>query len=134
MTMPKYYKYPNPDFVSINEADFKILMNDFGEANRTRVSFKDILIIVPAWVVIFTAKFNEIGGISGLTLMGFYAALMVCGTLIYIIGAYPQIKHWIRKIIFINLAFRWLGKKIFIDCISERKRLNLLYEKYKYET
>lgn len=99
------YVYPTPDDIVINEADFKLHLQDFGEANRNKISWRDILVFVPAWAVLLTADFKSVEfywKINGPSLKGFYAALLVIGTLSH----FKKISWHVKRFSF------WFGKKI----------------------
>lgn len=99
----RHHIYPSPDDITINEADFKLQLQDFGKANKNKISWKDILILISAWAILVTANFNSIEvpwKIDGLTLRGLYAALLVIGTLGYFIKIWWHVQRlvlWATK-------------------------------------
>lgn len=118
------HEYPNPERIGINEADLKLHFQDFGEANQNKISWKDILILVPAWAVLLTADFRDTWLIKGSELRGFYAALLILGTLSYLKIIWWHIQHLLM----------WLTKKIkeWFRGTSDNLWLSDYCKKYKH--
>lgn len=120
--------YPTPDSITMNEADFKLHLRDFGEANQNKISWKDLLILVPAWAVLLTANFKDVGFINGFELRGLYAALLLLGTLSYFKIIWWNMQY-LSVLIFKKIA-RWVLKKEKDDPL----RLSDYYRKYRHLT
>ena len=80
--MEKIYKYPDPQKIQINEADFKLKLREYFDTMVNRFSFFDLFFIIPAWFPVFTSDFRSIIGTSGDKILGFYIAIIFIGNLI----------------------------------------------------
>ena len=76
----KHHKYPSPDKITIDEANFELQLEEYHKAIKSKPSLTDFLIIVPAWAIIFTSDFRGFLGFSGEVVKGFYIASIAIAT------------------------------------------------------
>jgi len=77
----KIYKYPDPDKIQINKANFELKLRDYKIKVKSKFIWKDLLFLVPAWAILLTSNFNSVWFLSGEAVKGVYLAFMVFGTL-----------------------------------------------------
>ena len=100
MSREKIYKYPEPEKIQINESDLKLKLKEYYDTVTKKVSFIDLFIMIPAWIPIFTSEFKEVFGFPGSTILGFYTAIVILGTLWFIATRsdfYGFYKRYIKK-------------------------------------
>jgi len=81
----KVYTYPDPDEIKINEANLELRLRDCKDHLKNRPSWSDLLILVPAWAILFTSNFHNILIFSGAQLKGAYSVFMIIGTLLIMV-------------------------------------------------
>lgn len=94
--MNVFYRYPDPNKIEIDEADFMLKLRNFRRALRNRPSWSDFLLLAPAWAILLTSDFQNIGLFSGQHLKGAYFALISIGTFVVIGGFFGNIKFFHR--------------------------------------
>lgn len=94
MAREKEYKYPKPKKILITDSDLKLKLKEYKEAIKGEASLSDLLIILPAWLPIFTSNFKDVFGVFGPSIRGFYAAFIIIGTVVWIFTA----RNTFRKI------------------------------------
>ena len=94
--MAKFYKYPDPDEMQINELALRTKFREYRDALKKDPSLLDLFLIVPAWVPVFFSRFNDFHGIPGSDLKASYATLVGIATLRWL-GNNRQIILLFRK-------------------------------------
>jgi hypothetical protein len=92
----KIYKYPNPDKIQINKANFELKLRDYKASVKNKFAWKDLLFLLPAWAILLTSNFNNVWLLSGEEVKGIYFAFMVFGTLDLFKHKIPIIKNIIN--------------------------------------
>jgi len=90
---PKIYKYPESDKIQIDRANLELRLRDYKTFVKSKFAWKDLLILIPAWAILFTSNFNNIWILSGEAVKGVYLAFMVFGTLDLFKNKIPIIKQ-----------------------------------------
>lgn len=85
VTQVENYKYPDPDQITINEADFRLQMKSFSEAVKNKISLSDFLFLLSVWVVAITANFKNVWIFSGDTILGGYVAFIAVATIMILV-------------------------------------------------
>lgn len=93
-TKTRIYRYPDPDKVQINKANFELKLRDYKTNIKSKFARKDLLLLVPAWAILFTSNFNSIWFLSGEEIKGIYLAFMIFGTLDSFKNKIPVIKNF----------------------------------------
>ncbi|MEA3272607.1 MAG: hypothetical protein U9P90_02980 [Patescibacteria group bacterium] len=115
--MTKEYKYPDPEYIRINEADLKLHLINFAKANKSKITIRDLIILIPAWAVLFTADFKLLFGLDPVIIKSLYAGLLIFGTAIY----FNQFFWSLRRL------YNWLKDKIFFN---SKKKKNIILSEY----
>lgn len=74
------FRYPKPDNVKIDESSFELRLRDFENYLKSRFTWEDFFILIPAWFVLLNAQFSGFLFFSGQDIKAFYLALMSLGT------------------------------------------------------
>ena len=93
LSKAKIHKYPDPDKVEINEADFQLILRDYESFMKDKISWSDLLVLMPAWAILLTSNFNGFLVFSGEELKGMYLALMLLATIYILKGKIPFLKR-----------------------------------------
>lgn len=76
------HKYPDPNKIEINEADFELELRNYRRSLKNKISWSDLLLLIPAWAILFTSNFRDFWIFSGEQIKGAYFILIAIGTLI----------------------------------------------------
>ncbi len=91
--MGKLYKYPDPDEITINEADLMLKLRDFRRALKNRPTWSDFLVLVPAWAILLTSDFEGFWKIPAKQVEGIYTAIIGIVTIVVIYRFFKSIKE-----------------------------------------
>ncbi len=98
----KHYQKPNPDEIKVNRTDLGLMLRDFRNAIRSaRVTFRDLLVLVPAWIFPFTVDFQNykvLGqSFGGGALKGAYFGFVLVGSIFWLEGPLRKTYCWVFK-------------------------------------